>query len=214
MIFKPRVPLPTQNPEAAIDPPVARPAQPTAATKASPIDRDPEDGEALVGAFDAVAQVVRREMETLRRSIVGLETQLVRRIEAEKSDLSSAMSALRQDMISRVDELRQHQQKALAEAAEQSKASIVALRGHLEQERQHASSRADEVKAGLEQILKAKEQKLEKELETLAQSLSGVRVDLAQQVATAGRVSAVLNDIAEVFADPQTLPKTPATPAR
>jgi len=161
----------------------------------------------LLGAFDSVAQVVRREIESLKRSVVGLENQLHRRIESEKEALNSSMSALRQDLVSRVDELRQNQQKALAEMSEQTKASVVSLRGQFEQARQQADSRAGEIKAGLEQILSAKEQKLEKELDALTHNLSGMRVDLEQQVATAGRVSALLNDIAQVFSDPKTSPK-------
>jgi len=86
-------------------------------------------GEALAGAFEAVAQVVRREMESLKRAIVGLESQLLRRVETEKEGLASAISSLRQDMISRVDELRQAQQKALGEMNEQTKSRSSACAG-------------------------------------------------------------------------------------
>jgi len=219
MKFKSRLPLPSNPFQPASDDSEAQ-SEPRAVEAQSPESPAPapqqEKGgpEALLGAFDAVAQVVRREIESLKRSVVGLESQLHRRMESEKEALNSAMSSLRQDMVSRMDELRQNQQKALAEMNEQTKASVVSLRGQFEQARQQADSRAVEIKAGLEQILTAKEQKLEKELDALTNSVSGMRVDLEQQVVSAGRVSALLNEVAQVFSDPKTMPKDPQAPVR
>jgi hypothetical protein len=212
MKFKSRLPLPDDQLGPGHDADDSRTGETTGVAQAA-APQDKPDGEPLVGAFDAVAQVMRREFDVLKRSIVGLESQLVRRIESERESLGAAVSALRQDVMSRVDELRQSQQKALSELSEQSKASIVSLRGQFEQARQQADSRAVEIKAGLEQILSAKEQKLEKELDALTHNVSGMRVDLEQQMATAGRVSALLNDIAQVFSDPRTLPKGPGPTA-
>jgi hypothetical protein len=39
--------------------------------------------------------------------------------------------------------------------------------------------------------------------------MSGMKVELEQQMANAGRVSNLLNDIAHVFQDPKALPKDP-----
>ena len=213
MKFKSRLPLSSEPYQPGVETPVAHPAETAQEAQPRPQEKS-EEGEALAGAFEAVAQIVRREMDSLKRAIVGLESQLLRRIETEKDGLVSAIASLRQDMISRVDELRQVQQKTLGEMNEQSKSAIVSLRGQLEQARQHASTRADEIKAGLEQILTAREQKLEKELDAMTHSLSGMRVDLDRQVATAGRVSNLLNDIGAVFSDPRAVPKDPQPPAR
>jgi len=212
MKFKPRLPLSTDSYQPGVDSPSTRPDEPALDAQAGPEDKS--EAEALTGAFEAVAQVVRREMDSHKRAIVGLESQLVRRIETEKESLASAISSLRQDMLSRVEDLRQVQQKALADMSEQSKASIVSLRGQFEQARQYANTRADEIKAGLDQILTAREQKLEKELDAMTHSLSGMRGDLERQMSTASRVSALLNDIGAVFSDPRALPKEPPSPSR
>jgi len=218
MKFKTRLPLsgsPFQASGELVDPPGHHDPAPIMATPPPTSTPTPthatekSEGEVLASAFEAVAQVVRREIESLKRSIVGLETQLVRRMESEKETLASAMATLRQDVNSRVNELRESQQKALGEMAEQSKASIVSLRGQFEQVRQQATTRAEEIKVGLEQILTAKEQRLDKELDALSNRFSGMRGELEQQIASAGRVSTLLNDIAQVFSDPKALPKEP-----
>ena len=219
MKFKTRLPLSGGSLEASgpfTDAPSQHAPAPTTpiatvnATAHAPAQsQDKGDAEVLASAFEAVAQVVRREIESLKRSIVGLEAQLVRRIESEKESVGAAISALRQDLASRANEMREHQQKALGEAAEQSKAAIVSLRGQVEQARQQATTRAEEIKTDLERILTAKEQRLEKEIEALAHRFSGMRVELEQQTANAGRVSTLLNDIAHVFSDPKALPKGP-----
>ena len=98
----------------------------------------------------------------------------------------------------------------LADIAEQSKASAASLKGQLEQARQQTDTRTNDVKAGLEQILTAKEDKLVKELEALTQNLSGVRVDLERQMSTSGQVSSLLNNMATVFSDEKSLPSDPA----
>ena len=138
------------------------------------------DADPLGGAFDAVARVVREEMKSIR-----------------------------QDMISRIETLHESQQKALSEYAERTKGSIAMLRDQLESAKEHANDRSEEVKAGLERILADKEQKLEAEMNALSSSLSGVRQDLKQQVATSDQVSALLNNMANVFAEPQKLPPRP-----
>lgn len=212
MKFKSRLPLSSEPFVPGVEASAARPGEPALDAQPRPQEKS-DEGEALAGAFEAVAQVVRREMESLKRAIVGLESQLLRRVESEKEGLASAISNLRQDMLARVDELRQAQQKALGEMNEQTKSSIVSLRGQFEQARQYSNTRADEIKAGLEQILTAREQKLEKELDAMTHSLSGMRVDLEQQIATAGRVSSLLSDLGAVFADPRALPKDPSSPA-
>ena len=221
MKFKTRLPLSGGSLEASGPftdmPGQTAPPTPTIATPQQQPPHQPQsmqpheksDGEALAGAFEAVAQVVRREIESLKRSIVGLETQLVRRMESEKENMTAAIAALRQDVVSRSNELRESQQKTFAEMAEQSKASIVSLRGQFEQARQQVTARAEEIKTDLEQVLTAKEQRLEKEIEAMSHRFSGMRVDLEQQMANAGRVSNLLNDIAQVFSDPKALPKEP-----
>lgn len=164
----------------------------------------------MTAAFGAIAQVVRGEMDSLKRSIAEMETKLDKRLDAEKASMNSAIGDLRQDVISRVESLRQSQQKAIADIADQSKASAASLKGQLEQARQQTDSRTNEIKAGLEQILTAKEEKLVKELEALTQNLSGVRVDLERQMSTSGQVSSLLNNMANVFSDEKALPGDPA----
>ena len=163
----------------------------------------------MSGAFDAIAQVVRGEMDSLKRSISEMEAKLGQRLDAEKASMNSAISDLRQDVISRVESLRQTQQKAIADISEQSKASSASLKGQLEQARDQTNTRTNEVKAGLEQILRAKEEKLAKELEALTHNLSGVRVDLERQLNTSGQVSSLLNNMANVFSDEKALPNDP-----
>ena len=138
------------------------------------------DADPLGGAFDAVARVVREEMKSIR-----------------------------QDMISRIEALRESQQKALSEFTERTKDSIAMLRDKLESAKEHANDRSEEVKAGLERILADKEQKLETEMNALSSSLSGVRQDLHQEIATSGQVSTLLNNMADVFAKQQELPSRP-----
>lgn len=216
MKFKTRLPLSGGSLEAS-GPFTDMPGQQTPASTTTvssgpattPAQQDKGDGEVLASAFEAVAQVVRREIESLKRSIVGLETQLVRRMESERENVSAAISAMRQDLASRASELREQQQKAFGEMAEQSKASIVSLRGQFEQVRQQTTARAEEIKTSVEQLVTAKEQRLEKEIEAMSHRFSGMKTDLEQQMANAGRVSNLLNDIAQVFNDPKALPKEP-----
>jgi myosin heavy subunit len=219
MKFKTRLPLSGGSLEASGPfndmPSQHAPASTTTVATAPPpptqtqTQADKSDGEVLASAFEAVAQVVRREIESLKRSIVGLETQMVRRMDSEKENLNAAISALRQDLGSRASEMRESQQKAFGEMAEQSKASIVSLRGQFEQVRQQTTARAEEIKASVEQLVTAKEQRLEKEIEALTHRMSGMKVELEQQMANAGRVSNLLNDIAHVCQDPKALPKDP-----
>lgn len=164
-------------------------------------------GDALAGAFEAVGQVVAREMQTVKRSIAELETRVARRFEAERATVTSTLGDLRQDVIARIEALRQSQQKAISELSEQSRASVGGLRGRLEPALEKANHRAEEVKTGLEQILAGTEKKLEQELHALTHALSGVRIDLDRQVATSGRVSDLLNNMADLFSDPGSLPE-------
>ena len=219
MKFKTRLPLSGGSLEASGPfndmPSQHAPASTTTVATAPPpptqtqTQQDKSDGEVLASAFEAVAQVVRREIESLKRSIVGLETQMVRRMDSEKESLNAAISALRQELGSRASEMRESQQKAFGEMAEQSKASIVSLRGQFEQVRQQTTARAEEIKTDLERILTAKEQRFDKDLEAIGHRISGMKVELEQQMANAGRVSNLLNDIAHVFQDPKALPKDP-----
>ena len=205
MIFKTREPATDEaTPQATASEdtktPEAMPHPDAQAEKAS-------DGDAVAGAFEAVGQVVAREMQTVKRSMAELETRLARRFEAERATVSSTLGDLRQDVIARIEALRQSQQKAISELSEQSKASVSGLRGRLEPALEKAHHHADEVKTGLEQILAGTEKKLEQELHALTHALSGVRIDLDRQVATSGRVSDLLNNMADLFSDPGSLPE-------
>jgi hypothetical protein len=207
MKFKSRLPLPEnqdtpeENPERV--PPVV------AEVKVESRENRVQSGDPMSAAFDAIARVVRGEMDSLKRSIVDIETKVGQRLDAEKASMNSAIGDLRQDVISRVESLRQSQQKAIADIAEQSKASSASLKGQLEQARQQTDSRTNDIKVGLEQILTAKEEKLVKELEALTRNLSGVRVDLERQMSTSGQVSSLLNNMASVFSDEKALPSDP-----
>jgi hypothetical protein len=211
MKFKPRLPLtqshdtPEENPEQT---PSIEPEEKVEAKAEAKVEKN-RSGDPLGGAFDAIAQVVRGELDVLKRSIAEMETKLDQRLDSAKAGMNSAMGDLRQDVISRVEGLRQTQQKAIADLNEQTKASAASLKGQLEQARQQNDSRTSEVKAGLEQILASKEEKLAKELEALTQNLSGVRVDLERQITTAGQVSSLLNNMAHVFSDEKALPNSP-----
>ena len=213
MKFKPRLPLtqshdtPEENPEQT---PSAKPDEKVEAREAREANENrSKHADPLSGAFDAIAQVVRGEMDSLKRSIADMQTKLDERLDAEKANMNAAIGDLRQDVISRVENLRQAQQKAIGDLNEQSKASAASLKGQLEQARQQNDTRTNEVKAGLEQILTAKEDKLVKELEALTRNLSGVRVDLERQMSTSGQVSSLLNNMANVFSDEKSLPNDP-----
>ena len=205
MIFKTREPVPD---EATPQETASEDTQTTEATPhAEARTEEASGGDALAGAFEAVGQVVAREMQTVKRSIADLETRVARRFEAERATVTSTLGDLRQDVIARIEALRQSQQKAISELSEQSKASVNGLRGHFEPALEKAHHRTDEVKTGLEQILAGTEKKLEQELHALTHALSGVRIDLDRQVATSGRVSDLLNNMADLFTDPGSLPK-------
>lgn len=208
MKFKPRLPLSQNQDTPEENPEQVPPVKPE--VKVESRENRVQSGDPLSGAFDAIAQVVRSEMESLKRSIAEMETKVDKRLDTEKASMNSAIGDLRQDVISRVESLRQSQQKAIADIAEQSKASAASLKGQLEQARQQNDSRTSEVKTGLEQILTAKEEKLVKELEALTQNLSGVRGDLERQMSTSGQVSSLLNNMANVFQDEKALPGDPS----
>jgi len=207
MKFKPRLPLPQSLSTPEENPEQAPPAQPE--EKVETRENRSQSGDPLSGAFDAIAQVVRGEMDSIKRSIADMETKLGRRLDAEKASMNSAIGDLRQDVISRVESLRQTQQKAIADIGEQSKASAASLKGQLEQARDQTNTRTNEIKTGLEQILSAKEEKLVKELEALTHNLSGLRVDIERQMTTSGQVSSLLNNMATVFSDEKALPADP-----
>jgi len=207
MKFKPRLPMlqnqntPEENPEQT------SPAVPEENAEAR--ENRAQSADPIGGAFEAIAKVVRGEMDTLKRSIAEMDKKLDQRLDAEKASMSSAIGDLRQDVISRVESLRQTQQKAIADLGEQSKASAATLRGQLEEARKQTNTRTNEIKTGLEQILSTKEEKLVDELEALTRNLSGVRVDLERQMSTSGQVSSLLNNMATVFSDETALPKDP-----
>ena len=207
MKFKPRLPLPQSQDTPEENPEQAPPVK--ADEKVELRENRTQGGDPLSGAFDAIAQVVRSEMDSLKRSVAEMETKLDKRLDAEKAGMNSAIGDLRQDVISRVESLRQAQQKAIADISEQSKASAASLKGQLEQARQQNDTRTNEVKVGLEQILTAKEEKLAKDLEALTHNLSGVRGDLQRQMMTSGQVSSLLNNMATVFSDEKSLPNDP-----
>jgi len=205
MLFKSREPLSDEASPQANDSEDAK--TPAAATQPEVQTRKASGGDALAGAFEAVGQIVAREMETVKHSISELETRMARRFEAEKTAMASTIGALRQDAVARIEALRQSQQKAISDLSEQSKASVNGLRGHFEPALEKANHRAEEVKTGLEQILTATEKKLEQELQALTHALSGLRIDLDRQVTTSGRVSDLLNNMADLFSDPESLPE-------
>ena len=207
MKFKPRLPLPQSQDTPEETPEQTPPAKPEEKVEAR--ENRTQTGDPLSGAFDAIAQVVRGEMDSLKRSVADMETKLGQRLDAEKASMNSAIGDLRQDVISRVESLRQTQQKAIADISEQSKASAASLKGQLEQAREQTNTRTNEIKTGLEQILSAKEDKLVKELEGLTRNLSGVRVDLERQMSSSGQVSSLLHNMATVFSDEKALPSDP-----
>jgi DNA anti-recombination protein RmuC len=205
MLFKSREPLSDEVSPQANDSEDAK--TPEIATQPEVQTRKASGGDALVGAFEAVGQIVAREMETVKHSISELETRMARRFEAEQATLTSTLGDLRQDVIARIEALRQSQQKAISDLSAQSKASVSGLRGHFEPALEKANHRTEEVKTGLEQILASTEKKLEQELQALTHALSGVRIDLDRQVTASGRVSDLLNNMADLFSDPGSLPE-------
>jgi hypothetical protein len=211
MIFKPREPAVDETQQTSDDAKVAaeEPSNEQSSTEPGARTEDAPDGDALAGAFEALGQVMAREMATMKRMIADLEARLARRIESEKAATTSTIGELRQDVIARVEALRQSQQKALSELSEQSKASIAGLRGRLEPAVDKANQHTDEVRAGLERILAGSEKKLQQELQALTHALSLVRADLDRQVDTSGRVSDLLNNMADLFSEPGSLPEQP-----
>jgi hypothetical protein len=207
MKFKPRLPMlqgqntPEENPEQTL------PVVPE--EKAEALENRTRSADPLDGAFEAIAGVVRGELDTLKRSIADMDKKLDQRLDAEKARMNSAIGDLRQDVIARVESLRQTQQKTIADLGEQTKASAASLRGQLEQAREQTNTRTTEIKTDLEQILSTKERKLVEELEALTRNLSDVRVDLERQMSTSGQVSSLLNNMATVFSDEKALPENP-----
>ena len=204
MKFKPRLPLSGNPTPRDNDVDEIRAVEETTEVEAP--DNETAETGAVVGAFEAVAQVVSHEMESVKRSIGELETRLGQRLETQRENMSAAIADLRHDMIARVESLRQDQQNAVSELSEQSKSSITGVKAHLEPALEQAKQRTEQMKTGLEQIMAAKEHKLEQELEVLKRGMSGVRNDLERQITTSGRVSSLLNNMADVFADPDSLP--------
>jgi len=173
-------------------------AEPEPAPKESPLPSPPAPAvapaapapgsEGLSEALDTVARVMVGEVESLRRSISELETRMTDRIQAEKQAAAAA-----------VDALRQSQHKTLTDAVDN-------LREMLERTRTQADDRSKEIRAGLEEILSAKEHKLEKGLAALADKLATVRSDLTQQAEASGHTAALLENVASVFANPKARP--------
>lgn len=143
-----------------------------------------EAGDPLSGAFDAISAVLRGEIDSLKRTIAELTTKVEQRIDAERASTKSAIDDLRQDVVSRVESLKEQ-----------------------------TRTRANEIKSGLEQNLNAKEEKLVKELEGVTRTLSGVRSDLERQMTTSGQVTALLSNMAHIFAAGKVAPNEPAQPA-
>lgn len=85
------------------------------------------------------------------------------------------------------------------------------LTAKVEQRIDAANDHANEIRSGLEQSLKAKEEKLAGELDNLTRTLSSVRGDLERQMATSGQVTALLNNMAGIFAAGTSLSTGPQT---
>jgi exonuclease VII large subunit len=168
------------------------PPQAEAPVKAAPGPNEAKAAHQLSGAFETVGKVMVGELESLRRSFTELESRLDRRIEAEKQATAKAVDDLGKEVLSKIEDLRQNQQKTVTEA-------IANLRELLQRARDQADDRSKEVKEGLEKILLAKEQKLGNELSDLVEKVAGVRRDLAQQIEAAGSMSALLDNVANVF---------------
>jgi len=88
MKFKPRLPL-SQNQDTSEENPV-QPPPVKVDEKVEARENRVQTGDPLSGAFDAIAQVVRAEMDSLKRSVVDIEKKLDQRLEAEKASMNSA----------------------------------------------------------------------------------------------------------------------------
>lgn len=211
MIFKPRQPTSANLAPAKRDAEKIQPDEPTTQRGA---DEDATGRDAVVEAFEALARIVSREMESVKHSVAELKTKLTRRLDSEKQNVHTIVNELRQDMMARVETLRQNQEKAISELSGQSKSSIDSLRTQLQPTLEQTVKKTDQIKTELEEMLTAKERKLEEELLVLTRNLSGVQSDVERQISTSGRVSNLLNSMADVFSDPGSLPEESPRQAR
>lgn len=153
----------------------------------------------LAGAFELVAQTVGDEIVALRDSLGGLEAKLMARLDVDRREASEAIETVRKDVLHRFEEMRNSQQRALGEIAEKTRSAVAGIRDLVDQTREQVKDRSDEVRRGLEHILAEKEQRLAHELGSLSSDLAGVRLDLQHQMQASGRISNLLDNVANVF---------------
>lgn len=173
--------------------------------------------EKLVGALETIKEVlVNEELESLRSSIVKVDSNLTRRLDEMSQATAESIDRLGRELSARIDalapklsDLEKRQTKALAELDERTSKSTADLARQLQEGQAKSEDRVRTLKRGLEQVMNEKEASLGAEVAKFEQSLTGIQVELKQQVEVTQRVSGLLNNMATVFT---TGPQSPAAP--
>lgn len=152
--------------------------------------------ERLGGALATIAQVMGGEIDSLRNDIKEMETRIQRRIDTEKTFAAASLDAFRNEVFSRIEELRVGQRTALAGFTDEIKTTTMALKESMERVEAQSEARSEGVRNALEQALSEKEQKFEKDLETLSKNLTRAQFQLQQ-------LSTLLSGVAGIFTEHQ-----------
>ena len=164
--------------------------------------------ERLIGALETIKEaLVSEELESLRNSIVKVDSNLTRRLEEMTRETSESIDRLSRELSSRIEtlapklaDLEQKQTKALAELDERTGKATADLGRQLQEGQAKSEDRVRTLKKGLEQVINEKESALGTEVSKFGQALAGVQTELKQQIEATQRVSGLLNNMATVFA--------------
>ena len=86
-----------------------------------------EDVDVMTSAFEAVAQVVRHEMDSVKRSLSELEARMLRRFQADRENTNAAIADLRKDMIARIEEVKSGMEDTTEVRAQQLEQELESL---------------------------------------------------------------------------------------
>ncbi len=115
-----------ENPPQEVPPADESPTETKAGEETSaPIET--HDGDVMTSAFEAVAQVVRHEMDSVKRSLTELEARVLRRFEADRENMNTAISDLRKDMIARIEEVKSGMEDTTEVRAQQLEQELESL---------------------------------------------------------------------------------------
>jgi len=163
--------------------------------------------EKLIAALETIKEVlVNEELESLRSSIVKVDSNLTRRLEDMTKETTESIDRLSRALSSRIEalapklsDLEQKQTKALSELDERTGKATADLGRQLQEGQAKSEDRVRTLKKGLEQVINEKETTLGAEVSKFGQALTGMQIELKQQIEATQRVSGLLNNMATVF---------------